>query len=110
MKKRLSLYSTAGIFTPARDNHGRKDGGGIAMHEANGYVYLGSLEAAARFGGRLGLRQQAELREEHGPGGGSFEEHLERMADPAPPASTAEGRPDLKSVQWGRCGMIPSQF
>ncbi len=75
------------------------------MQEADNIVYYGSLEAAARFGGRLGLRQQANLPEHQAP---RFEDHLERMADPV---SRSEPLPrvETKLTQWGRCGYVPEQ-
>ncbi len=79
---------------------------GASMQEANGYIYFGSLEAAARFGGRLGLRQQAKLPEEQGPRDDSFEHHLERMADPRPSTAKPDLGPELKL--WGRCGPVPT--
>lgn len=78
------------------------------MQEAENVVYYGSLEAAARFGGRLGLRQQANLPESAAPSRpATFEDQLERMADPA---LTAHALPSVetKLTQWGRCGYIPS--
>jgi hypothetical protein len=76
------------------------------MQEANGHIYFGSLEAAARFGGRLGLRQQAGLPETEGPAVDSFEDRLEQMADPAPATPKIDLKPEL--MQWGRCGFIRS--
>ena len=75
------------------------------MQEANPLIY-GSLEAAARFGGRLGLRQQANLREDQGPTAHHFQQRLEEMADP-PVRPAPELKPDALT-QWGRCGLIRS--
>jgi hypothetical protein len=69
-------------------------------------MIFGSLEAAARFGGRLGLRQQANLREDQGPTSDSFHQRLDEMADPQA-RPTPELRPE-SLTQWGRCGLIRS--
>jgi hypothetical protein len=74
---------------------------GLIMQEAN-KVYFGSLEAAARFGGRLGLRQQANLSETEGPAPRRPESAASDLRSPPQPQQF----PKSDVTQWGRCGMI----
>jgi hypothetical protein len=70
------------------------------MQGTRGRHYFGSLEAAARFGGRLSDPQPTS-RSNTAP-----LESLERLADPAAPG----GKPITQDVVlWGRCGFVPSE-
>jgi hypothetical protein len=69
------------------------------MQGTRGRHYFGSLEAAARFGGRL-----ADPTPPMRPAEGAPLKSLERLADPQAP-----GKPVTQDVVlWGRCGFVPS--
>ena len=73
------------------------------MQGTRGRYYYGSLEAAARFGGRLSDPTPAA--EPARPAPPQPLESLERLADPP----SAEGKPITRDVVlWGRCGFVPS--
>jgi hypothetical protein len=110
MKKRQNRPHGATILMPLLDNPpaNTHEAFGGTMQEADNVVYYGSLEAAARFGGRLGLRQQANLPENIGPRSSAFENQMEQMADPLPPTHEPSPQMESKVTQWGRCGFIPA--
>jgi hypothetical protein len=71
------------------------------MQGTRGRYYFGSLEAAARFGGRLSDPSPAPRAATPQP-----LESLERLADPPAPGN----KPITQDVVlWGRCGFVPSE-